>query len=204
MKVMAVNADFVCVRRVTDQSETAASDLMAAGREDGGQADFKKLALFSLALLCPVTSYPHSSATVLPSVDVPELKSALLHLQAALDDPKYDWLVQPDEWADWPQDPQLTLVEPGEEEALLRAQRGDLAIQPLSPFPGSHSLESMHYQDGGDGEDGGKRNEALTSIAGGLQAVSREKGGFGFRFGRKRLTGWMDEGRGRSEENKWK
>lgn len=43
MKVMAVNADFVCVRRVTDQSETAASDLMAAGREDGGQADFKKV-----------------------------------------------------------------------------------------------------------------------------------------------------------------
>ncbi|KAG7243827.1 hypothetical protein INR49_006809 [Caranx melampygus] len=47
---------------------------------------------------------------------------------------------------------------------------------PLSPFPGGHSLESMYYQDGGDGEDGEKRNEALTSFAGGLQAVSRRKG----------------------------
>lgn len=51
-------------------------------------------------------------------------------------------------------------------------------------------LESVHYQEGGEGEDGGKRNEALTSIAGGLQAVNREKGGFGFRFGRKRWTDW--------------
>lgn len=68
---------------------------------------------------------------------------------------------------------------------MARMQRGDLMDRLLSPFPGGLSLE-MHYQEGGEGEDGGKRNEALTSIAGGLQAVSREKGGFGFRFGRKR------------------
>ncbi|KAJ0055194.1 hypothetical protein NL108_012708 [Boleophthalmus pectinirostris] len=39
-----------------------------------------------------------------------------------------------------------------------------------------------------DLEDGGRLTEALTAVAGGLQAVSREKGGFGFRFGRKRWT----------------
>ncbi len=176
-----------------------------------------QLTILSLALLCPiprsVTSYPHSPTTLLPTVEGPEVESALLHLQAALDDPSDDWLVQPDVWAEWAQDPQPVLLEPGEEEgrsweeeALLRAQRGDPVARPLSPFPGGHSLESMIYQEGGEGEDGGKRNEALTSIAGGLQAVSREKGGFGFRFGRKRWTdrGWMDEGRGSTEENKWK
>uniref|UniRef100_A0A3B4YSM5 Uncharacterized protein n=1 Tax=Seriola lalandi dorsalis TaxID=1841481 RepID=A0A3B4YSM5_SERLL len=160
--------------------------------------------LFSLTLLCPVpwsvTPCPRPPTTLLPTVDGPALESALLHLQAALEDP-------PEAWAEWPQDPRRALLEPRqnaeevrslEEEALLRDQRGDLMARPLSPFPGGHSLESMHYQDGGDGEDGGKRNEALTSIAGGLQAVSREKGGFGFRFGRKRWTdrGWRDEGRG--------
>lgn len=171
-----------------------------------------QLTLLSLALLCPVpravTSYPHP-----PAVDGPELESALLHLQAALDDPWDDWLVRPDAWTEWPQDPRPAPLEPTEEgdeswevEALLRAQRGDPVARPLSPFPGSHSLESMHYQEGGEGEDGGKRNEALNSIAGGLQAVSREKGGFGFRFGRKRWTdrGWMDEGRGGTEEKKLK
>ncbi|KAI5627669.1 hypothetical protein C0J50_8444 [Silurus asotus] len=37
-----------------------------------------------------------------------------------------------------------------------------------------------------DMEDGDtQRNEVLSSIAGGLQAFNRQKGGFGFRFGRK-------------------
>ncbi|XP_071355630.1 uncharacterized protein qrfp [Trachinotus anak] len=170
-----------------------------------------QLTLLSLTLLCPipwtVTSCPLSPTTLLPTVDGRELESALLRLQAALEDP-------PEAWAGGPQDPLQALLEPAQhseevrswkEEALLRNQRGDLIARPLSPFPGGHSLESMHYQDGGDGEDGGKRNEALTSIAGGLQAVSREKGGFGFRFGRKRWTdqGWTDEGRGSTEEDKW-
>ncbi|XP_040909647.1 uncharacterized protein LOC121192140 [Toxotes jaculatrix] len=168
-----------------------------------------QLTLLSLAFLSPipriVTLYPLSPTALLPTVDGPELESALLHLQAALEDLRDNGLIQPEVWAERPQDPLRALLEPGqqaeevgswEEEALLRTQRGDLMARPLSPFPGSHSLESMHYQDGGDGEDGGKRNEALTSIAGGLQAVSREKGGFGFRFGRKRWTnqGWRDEG----------
>uniref|UniRef100_UPI0037E8811B uncharacterized protein qrfp n=1 Tax=Semicossyphus pulcher TaxID=241346 RepID=UPI0037E8811B len=151
-----------------------------------------QLTLLYLALLLSVpptvTSYPHSPTALLPTVDGPELESALLQLQATLDDPSDAWLVQPEAWAKtWPKDSRRGLLEPREEreEVLLRTQRGDLMARLLSPFPGGHSLESMHYQDGGEGEDGGKRNEALTFIAGGLQAVSREKGGFGFRFGRK-------------------
>uniref|UniRef100_A0A3Q0RS82 Uncharacterized protein n=1 Tax=Amphilophus citrinellus TaxID=61819 RepID=A0A3Q0RS82_AMPCI len=166
-----------------------------------------QLALLSLTLLSPiprpVTSYPYSPTAPLPTVDSSELESTLLNLQAALEEPRDDRLVQHKVRAEWPQDPQ-----PGEEsdeedgsweeEALLRARRGDLMAQPLSPFPEGHSLESMHYQEGGEGEDGWKRNDALTSIVGGLQAVSREKGGFGFRFGRKRRTDgeWGEGGEG--------
>ena len=162
-----------------------------------------QLTLLSLALLCPVTSYPHSPTPLLPTMDTPELESALLQFQSALEEPKDEGHVYPDAWAAWPgnQDPQPALMESREEEeveeALLRAQRGDPMALPLLPFPGGYSLESMHYQEGGEGRDGEKRNEALTSIAGGLQAVSREKGGFGFRFGRKRWNdrGWRDAGR---------
>lgn len=174
-----------------------------------------QLTLLSLALLCPiprtVTSYPHAPTAFHPIVDVPELESALLHHQAPLDDQEDDWLIQTEVWAKFLQDPQPALLEPPEkkdgpleEEVLLRVQRGDQVAQLLSPFPGGHSQESMHYQEIGEGEAGGGRNSALTSIAGGLQAVSREKGGFGFRFGRKRWTDrrWMNEGWGGTEENK--
>lgn len=169
-----------------------------------------QLTLLCFTLLSPiprtVTSYPVFPTVPLATVDRPQLESALVHLQAALEGPGDQWLLQPDTLATWPQDPRPALLEPGDEEdgsweedeedALLRTQRGDLMDRLLSPFPGGHSLESMHYQEGGEGEDGGKRNEALTSIAGGLQAVSREKGGFGFRFGRKR---WTDRGSGTDE-----
>uniref|UniRef100_A0A3P8WT78 Uncharacterized protein n=1 Tax=Cynoglossus semilaevis TaxID=244447 RepID=A0A3P8WT78_CYNSE len=96
------------------------------------------------------------------------------------------------------------LLETGQEEALLRAERGELLALPLSPFPGFQPLESSFYQDGGDGDGGGRRSEALTSIIGGLQAVNREKGGFGFRFGRKRWTeqGWREEQRSSREEER--
>ncbi|KAM7373661.1 hypothetical protein PAMP_008497 [Pampus punctatissimus] len=172
--------------------------------------DISQLPLLPLVLLCSVpwtvTSYPHSPTALLPTVDGPELESALLQLQAALEDLRNNGHIDPEAWAVWPHIAQEEKEEggPWEEEALLRAQRENLMVQPLSPFPGGYSLESMHYQEGGEGEDGGKRNEALTSIAGGLQAVSREKGGFGFRFGRKRWTdrGWRDEGRGGTEEDK--
>ncbi|CAK6977844.1 uncharacterized protein LOC121913715 [Scomber scombrus] len=173
-----------------------------------------QLTLLSLALLCPVpwavTPYPHSPTPLLPTMDAPGLESVLLQLQSALEEPKDEGHVYPEAWAVWPedQDPQPALMESTEEEegeveeALLRAQRGDPMARPLLPFPGGNLLESMHYQEGVEGRDGGERNEALTSIAGGLQAVSREKGGFGFRFGRKRWTdrGWRDAGRGSTEE----
>ncbi|XP_078124377.1 uncharacterized protein qrfp [Sander vitreus] len=171
-----------------------------------------KLTLLSLALVClvprTVTSYPHPPTALLPTGLAAELESALLHLQAALDEPRLypraEWVVRPGAWATWRQDARKAVLKPWEEkapteeeedqsweEALLRAQRGDLEAPPLSPFPGGHSLESMNYRKGGEGEDGGKRKGALTSFAGGLQAVSREKGGFGFRFGKKR---WTDRG----------
>lgn len=127
--------------------------------------------LLFLALLCPP---PVSPTVPPPTVDGPELESALLHLQAALEEP----------------------ADPRGEEQVLRRQRGALTDRLLSPFPGGHLMESVSYQDGGEGSEGGKRNEALTSIAGGLQAANREKGGFGFRFGRKR---WSDRGSGTDE-----
>ncbi|XP_034748700.1 uncharacterized protein qrfp [Etheostoma cragini] len=160
-----------------------------------------KLRLLSLALLClvprAVTSHPPAPPALLPPGGAAELESALLHLQTALEDPRLypraKWRQDPRRPALVPREEETGAEESGEdrswEEALPRAQRGDLEAPPLSPFPGGHSLESMNYQKGGEGEDGGKRKEALTSFAGGLQAASREKGGFGFRFGRKRWTG---------------
>lgn len=86
-----------------------------------------------------------------------------------------------------------------EQELVLRARGGPLVAQPPWPLPRGRSRHTRHYQEGGQGEEGGKRNEALTSIAGGLNAASREKGGFGFRFGRKRWSGR----RRTAEEDKW-
>ncbi|XP_061787583.2 uncharacterized protein qrfp [Nerophis lumbriciformis] len=73
-------------------------------------------------------------------------------------------------WA-WPQE-QRERVEAEEEHVLVRVR-----------------------QAGEDGE-GVRSNGPLTSMVGGLQSVSREKGGFGFRFGRKRWTNEAWRGRG--------
>lgn len=53
-----------------------------------------------------------------------------------------------------------------------------------------HPMETTYYKRGEEeeedmDEDDMQRNEVLSSIAGGLQAFNRQKGGFGFRFGRK-------------------
>ncbi|XP_071756956.1 uncharacterized protein qrfp [Centroberyx gerrardi] len=148
-------------------------------------ASLPRLALLSLALLTPipwtVTSYPHFPAAA------PEWEAGLLRLRAALG----------------PRDPRPEEGGWGRE-ALLRAQRGELTVRPLSPFPGGQSLDGLTYQDAGEEGEGGKRNEALTSIAGGLQAFSREKGGFGFRFGKRRTEGgWREGGREGAEEEGW-
>ncbi|MEQ2270551.1 hypothetical protein XENORESO_000867 [Xenotaenia resolanae] len=149
-----------------------------------------KIPLLFLALLCPVphiiSTHPPSSAAFYPTLDRRELEITLYDLKAPLQNPK-----DPKTWSNWPQDSSQTLLEPEEdepweEEQLLRAQREDVMDLSLSPFTGDNSLETMNYQEGGEGEEGLKRNNDLTSMAGGLQAVSREKGGFGFRFGRKR------------------
>ncbi|XP_015249506.1 PREDICTED: uncharacterized protein LOC107097050 [Cyprinodon variegatus] len=147
--------------------------------------------LLFLELLFPVpptvSTHPLSSLAFYPTLDRRELESPLYDLKSPLQD-----LKDPKNWSNWPQSPQNTLSESEEKDEsweemqLLRAQRGDLLELPLSPFAGDNSLEIRNYKEGGEGEEGWKRNDALTSMAGGLQAVSREKGGFGFRFGRKR------------------
>ncbi|XP_053366658.1 uncharacterized protein qrfp [Clarias gariepinus] len=85
---------------------------------------------------------------------------------------------------------------PGYEAALLEAwmepmekvEMLEMGRRALAP-PVKHPLEMEYYKKGEEEEDMDEgdlqRNEVLSSIAGGLQAFSRQKGGFGFRFGRK-------------------
>ncbi|XP_062861395.1 uncharacterized protein qrfp [Trichomycterus rosablanca] len=83
---------------------------------------------------------------------------------------------------------EAALLEAWMAEPLEKTELAELGRRALEPFV-KHPMETMHYERGGGVEDVGegdvKRNEALTSIAGGLQAFNRQKGGFGFRFGRK-------------------
>ena len=152
------------------------------------------LALLPLVLLLPApgaNTHPHFPAAVLPTLEHPNWEAALLQLQASLDVPGS---LRP--WGPLlgvgPGDPRLGLFrELGVEdvrgqEAIRRGQRGELERRPLGPFPG-HPMETLHYQVGGEaeGEAGGERNEAQTSIAGGLRAYHRDKGCFAFRFGRR-------------------
>lgn len=143
-----------------------------------------QLTLLSLTLLCPlpwtVISYSHSHTTLLSMEAIRKLESVFMHH-------KDNWLVLSDRWSRSPKDSKLALLKPGEKEKRVTG-KGDEVVWLLSPLPRGHSLEAMHYLERRQGEDREKMNEALTSIAGGLQAVSREKGGFGFRFGRKRWT----------------
>ncbi|KAJ8367031.1 hypothetical protein AAFF_G00333680 [Aldrovandia affinis] len=82
------------------------------------------------------------------------------------------------------------------EEGRSRGQRADWPGAPVDHFP-EHPMEALHYPEGGEGqgegEEGEKRTEALTAIAGGFQAFNRQKGGFGFRFGKNlEHPGWED------------
>lgn len=152
--------------------------------------------LLLFTLLCPIPRSimpsPHSSSTLLPFEDPSELWSGFSHHQ------ENRWLLR-DTRSEGQGHPHETLLQP-EKQHLQRAQREALATRLLMPPPGGLS-ETSHLKERRQGENGAKKNEALTSIAGGLQAVSREKGGFGFRFGRKRWTDWRLKTR---RQNKWK
>ncbi|XP_043074395.1 uncharacterized protein LOC122324196 [Puntigrus tetrazona] len=137
---------------------------------------------------------PHHPMVYLPTLDNPEWEAALLQLQALLGAPGGRAAGEFKPWA--------LVEEPDSEEHLERAEaelgwgqrstvkgqkREELGRRPVGTFPDNH-IVAVPYPQGGEVEEeegGEKRNEALTSIAGGLQAFNRQKGGFGFRFGRK-------------------
>ncbi|RXN12270.1 pyroglutamylated RFamide peptide [Labeo rohita] len=136
---------------------------------------------------------PHHPMVYLPTLDNPEWEAAMLQLQASLGAPGSRPVAELQPWA--------LIQEPGPEELLERVKaelgwgqrsmvkgqkREELGRTPVGTFPDNHIVAVPYPQGGEVEEEGGeKRNEALTSIAGGLQAFNRQKGGFGFRFGRK-------------------
>ncbi|XP_035286889.1 uncharacterized protein qrfp [Anguilla anguilla] len=144
----------------------------------------RTLSLLSVALLAPL---PGLTAPVRPSVEHPGWEDALLRLQALLGLPGTAWM---------PRDPSGVLQPNGqsdglslehdeeeEEEDTKRARREDWLRKSVGQFP-ERPLETGPHMAVGEGE-GAEKTKALTSIAGGLQAINRQKGGFGFRFGKK-------------------
>ncbi|XP_036371970.1 LIM/homeobox protein Lhx2-like [Megalops cyprinoides] len=128
----------------------------------------------------------------LGDLEHPDWEAALLQLQASLGLPgaaPLPW-VPSQELGPGSQGHDLAVeLEPADgwgSEDGRKGQREGWPRVPMGHFP-EHPLEALHYLEGGEeeGEGGEKRNEALTSIAGGLQAFNRQKGGFGFRFGKK-------------------
>ncbi|KAF6723233.1 hypothetical protein FQA47_025126 [Oryzias melastigma] len=99
-----------------------------------------------LFLLTTVDTNPLPPTSLLPTVDRPQLESALHHLQVTLEDPRDSEPLE-----GWPEDLQSVILEPIEgrasseeegesdkpwvEEVLLRAQRGNLMDKPVAPFP---------------------------------------------------------------------
>lgn len=77
-------------------------------------------------------------------------------------------------------------MEPMEKMELMELM--EMRRRALGPLV-KHPMETAYYKRGEEEEDMEEgdiqRNEVLSSIAGGLQAFNRQKGGFGFRFGRK-------------------
>ncbi|XP_056597154.1 uncharacterized protein qrfp isoform X1 [Triplophysa dalaica] len=128
---------------------------------------------------------PHHPMVYLPMLDNPEWEAEMLQLQASLGAPAAE--LQPWDLVQEPEEllgrmrPELAWGQMGKSQ-----KREELGRRPMGMFPDNH-IEAVPYPEGGEVEEEGgeKRNEALTSIAGGLQAFNRQKGGFGFRFGRK-------------------
>ncbi|XP_073714133.1 uncharacterized protein qrfp [Misgurnus anguillicaudatus] len=155
----------------------------------------KTTVFFLLVLLVQpprVLMLPHQPMVYLPMLDSPEWESAMLKLQASLgaSDNRPTSELRP--W-DLTEEPEELLGRMkaelgwGQRSIVKSQKREELGRRPMGTFPDNH-IEALHYSEGGEDEEeegGEKRNEALTSIAGGLQAFNRQKGGFGFRFGRK-------------------
>ncbi|XP_051519275.1 uncharacterized protein qrfp [Myxocyprinus asiaticus] len=132
---------------------------------------------------------PHHPVIYLPTLDNPEWEAAMLQLQASLGAPSDRPTAELQPWAllqELRPDEILERVkeELGWPQRVKGQKREELDRRPIGTFPDNH-IEAVAYPEGIDEEGGEKRNEALTSIAGGLQAFNRQKGGFGFRFGRK-------------------
>ena len=136
--------------------------------------------LLSLVLLTGAP--PHLHTALLPAPSRPALQGALLRLLApALAPATAGGLRWHGPWDLRTREG----TEREEEEEMEEVQR-------------SRSPEGLHLlrERGEEGGEAGGRKEALLSMAGGLQAFSREKGGFGFRFGRG--------GREEQQEEQWK
>uniref|UniRef100_A0A3B3ZCR9 Uncharacterized protein n=1 Tax=Periophthalmus magnuspinnatus TaxID=409849 RepID=A0A3B3ZCR9_9GOBI len=145
----------------------------------------------SLGLLC----LPQSSSAPLPTHEPPQLGLALLHLRALLDQPlaldlQTDQSPDPGSDQEPDQDQDLDQEEELDSDQDSQQDSDSELSQDLSQVLVQDSVLSRSIRGGiqRDLEDGGRLTETLTAVAGGLQAVSREKGGFGFRFGRKRWT----------------
>ncbi|XP_054620673.1 uncharacterized protein qrfp [Dunckerocampus dactyliophorus] len=142
-----------------------------------------RFTLLSLSLLFPVPP------SVMPYPRPPAEESALerFHVPVPMEAQRDLWV-----WGAWPGDPLEERVQGASWEEEEESPRAHKAMpRPLWTFPCA-----LHVRQAGEEGEGGRLNEALTSIVGGLQSVSREKGGFGFRFGRKRWTNGAWRGRG--------
>lgn len=136
---------------------------------------------------------PHHPMVYLPTLDNPEWEAAMLQLQASLGGPDGRPVATLQPWALIQEPEPKELLERvkaelgwGPRDMVKDQKREELGRRPMGTFPDNHIMPVPYPQGGEVEEEGGeKRNEALTSIAGGLQAFNRQKGGFGFRFGRK-------------------
>lgn len=136
---------------------------------------------------------PHHPMFYLPRLDNPEWEAAMLRLQSLLESAGGSPVVELQPWTlfqDLGPEELLDRVNEvlgrGQRNIVKGQKREELERRPMGTFPDNHILPLIYPQRGEVEEVvGEKRNEALTSIAGGLQAFNRQKGGFGFRFGRK-------------------
>ncbi|XP_001338837.1 uncharacterized protein qrfp [Danio rerio] len=136
---------------------------------------------------------PHQPMVYLPRLYNPEWEAAMLRLQASLGAPGgrpvadlQPWALFQDLGSEELLDRVNEILERQQRDIVKGQKREELERRPMGTFPDNHIMPLL-YPQGGEAEEvgGEKRNEALTSIAGGLQAFNRQKGGFGFRFGRK-------------------